>query len=305
MRFTIKARLIAGFAGVIALTGLVGYFGVMELKASQARLEAFIDRPFQQAKLLGEIRSDVMNGGRLMNRALLTPDPARAAQLRQEAEASMEAGVRKLETYRGRTQLALDRVATLGTSMTSYRDATRRAVEAHAGGSEEAALAVLEKEASPHMANLIGDIAALSALQDGAAQATVAEAKARYDGAMKLLLAIIGGAIALGAATAVWIAITIGRGLGRSVSLAREIGGGDLSGADARAGADEIGDLLAAMNAMRGHLRTIVSEVNASSSQVAAGSMQSAATAEQLSSGSSEQASASEEASAAVEEMAS
>ncbi|SDO60378.1 methyl-accepting chemotaxis protein, partial [Aureimonas jatrophae] len=303
MRFTIKARLIGGFAAVIALTGLVGYTGVLELQASQVRLETFIERPFQQAKLLGEIRSDVMNAGRLTNRALLTRDPARAAELRREAEASMEASVRKLETYRSRTKLALDRVETLGTSMVSYRDATRRAADTHTSGATDAALAVLEKDASPHMANVIKDIEALVTLQDGVAQSTVVEAKAGYDRAMTLLVAIIGGAIALGAATAAWIAISIGRGLGRSVSLVREIGEGDLSGADARAEANEIGDLLRAMNAMRAHLRMIVGDVNASSSQVAAGSMQSAATAEQLSSGSSEQASASEEASAAVEQM--
>ncbi len=132
----------------------------------------------------------------------------------------------------------------------------------------------------------------------------VSDAQAAYESTRTMLIAIVVGAIAIGAAAAAWMAVSISRGLNRSVKLAEDIGSGDLTQtADARA-QDEIGDLLRAMNTMTENLRGIVSEVTGSASQVAAGSQQSSATAEQLSQGSTEQAAATEQASSAMEEMA-
>ena len=132
----------------------------------------------------------------------------------------------------------------------------------------------------------------------------VADAQATYVSTRNMLVALVAGALAIGAAAAAWMALTISRGLQRSVKLAEDIGAGDLTQTVAVRSDDEIGDLNRAMNAMTENLRGIVSEVTGSASQVAAGSQQSSATAEQLSQGSTEQAAATEQASSAMEEMA-
>lgn len=157
----------------------------------------------------------------------------------------------------------------------------------------------------PALANALNDeLQALIREADAAAVTAEENANAAYAETRTTLIAIILGAIALGATAALWMSISISRGLTRSVRLAEAIGQGDLTqSVDAR-GSDEIGDLMRAMKTMTDNLRRIVGDVISSSAQVASGSHQSSATAEQLSQGSTEQAAATEEASAAVEEMA-
>ncbi|WP_152044794.1 HAMP domain-containing methyl-accepting chemotaxis protein [Aureimonas psammosilenae] len=147
----------------------------------------------------------------------------------------------------------------------------------------------------------------LDALKDranGTANGFLAQTQANYASARNMLIAIVVGAIAMGLAAALWMSLSISRGLNRSVKLAEDIGAGDLTQTVDAKTRDEIGDLQRAMNTMTLRLREIVGDVANSSSQVASGSQQSSATAEQLSQGSTEQAAATEQASSAMEEMA-
>ncbi|KQT69247.1 methyl-accepting chemotaxis protein [Aureimonas sp. Leaf427] len=158
----------------------------------------------------------------------------------------------------------------------------------------------------------------LNAEASALATSSVAESQTAYEATRMMLIAIVAGAVLIGIAAALWMSLSISRGLAKSVKLAEDIGAGDLTQTVEAKGQDEIGDLLRAMNLMTDKLREIVSDVTDSASQVAAGSQQSAATAEQLSQGAteqsasteqlgqgvSEQASATEQASSAMEEMA-
>ncbi|WP_413814173.1 methyl-accepting chemotaxis protein, partial [Aureimonas sp. Leaf427] len=144
----------------------------------------------------------------------------------------------------------------------------------------------------------VGDKATI----DAASYVTLADDA--YRSTRTTLVAIVVGAMLIGVAAALWISLSIARGLGRSVRLAESIGAGDLTQTVEARSQDEVGDLLRAMNTMTENLRSIVSDVTNSASQVAAGSQQSSATAEQLSQGSTEQAAATEQASSAMEEMA-
>lgn len=163
---------------------------------------------------------------------------------------------------------------------------------------------ILNEELPPLAMALNDQLQALIRDADATAEAANAATAAEYHKMRNTMLAVILAAIALGAAAALWMSISISRGLTRSVRLAEAIGQGDLTqNVDAR-GSDEIGDLMRAMKTMTDNLRRIVGDVVSSSAQVASGSQQSSATAEQLSQGSTEQAAATEEASAAVEQMA-
>ncbi|WP_427024389.1 HAMP domain-containing methyl-accepting chemotaxis protein [Aureimonas ureilytica] len=144
------------------------------------------------------------------------------------------------------------------------------------------------------------------------------EAAAAYDTTSMTLIAVLVGAILLGTGAAIWMALSISRGLNQSVALANAIAQGDLTQRLEPKGTDEIADLQRAMGQMVENLSEIATDVNNSASQVAAGSTQAAVTAEQLSagatqqaattqrlsSGATEQAAATEQASAAMEEMA-
>ncbi len=144
---------------------------------------------------------------------------------------------------------------------------------------------------------------ALIARADGSTQTFLAQSDTSYASTRNLLLVILAAAVVTGAAAAAWMALSVSRGLARSVAVAKAIGSGDLSQPIDIRGSDEIADLQRAMNDMRNKLQEIVSSVSTSALEVASGSSLAASTAEQLSSGSNEQAAASEQASAAIEQM--
>jgi methyl-accepting chemotaxis protein len=170
-----------------------------------------------------------------------------------------------------------------------------------------------------------------------------ARAEAETAQGQRLLIAVVAGALLLGLAIATWLALSIARGLSRTVALADAVAQGDLSQTVTVTSQDEIGDLVAAMNRMTQNLnataglanaiasgdltveakplsdkdtmglaletmltklRGVVAEASAAAGNVSSGSQELSSSAEQLSQGSTEQAASTEEASASMEEMA-
>ncbi|WP_246726702.1 methyl-accepting chemotaxis protein [Antarcticirhabdus aurantiaca] len=155
----------------------------------------------------------------------------------------------------------------------------------------------------PTMSALDNRMDRLTEVAEQSAQAYLERANTAYGSTRSFLIALVIGAVLVGAAAGLLIAASISRGLSQSISAAETISAGDLTQPIKGHGRDEVGDLLTAMERMRARLSGIVGGVIGSAGQVASGSALSAQTAEQLSSGSTEQAAASEQASAAVEEM--
>jgi len=157
-----------------------------------------------------------------------------------------------------------------------------------------------------------------------------------------LLIAFAVVALAFGVAAAIWISLSISKGLARAVQVAREVSVGNLEIDAVPTTQDEVGDLLTALGEMTGNLRTMADvaeeiangnlqvkvkrrsdadtfgiafedmlaklrEVVANASQasdgVASGADAMSGAANELSQGATEQAAAAQEASAAMEEM--
>ena len=110
--------------------------------------------------------------------------------------------------------------------------------------------------------------------------------------------------IGIGIGVALWISLTISRGLARAGGLAQAVAEGDLTRTIDYRGREEIGDLISHLTAMVQRLREVVVDVSSAAENVAAGSEELSASAETLSQGASEQAASSEEASSSMQEMA-
>jgi methyl-accepting chemotaxis protein len=115
-------------------------------------------------------------------------------------------------------------------------------------------------------------------------------------------LAAIASVAALGAA--LWIIISISRGISTAVTTVQRVSEGDLTKFAEIRTSDEIGMLLGHVNSMVERLRAVVGDALTASENVSAGSQQLSSGSEQLSQGATEQASSAEEASASMEEMA-
>ena len=158
-----------------------------------------------------------------------------------------------------------------------------------------------------------------------------------------ILTATVLASLLIAVGAALWISLSISRGLSRAVGLADAVAIGDLSHKIEVSSNDEVGDLVKSLNAMTANLnatatvadaiaagdltveanrasdkdrlgialeqmldklRKVVSEAMAAAQNVSSGSQELSASAEQLSQGATEQASSTEEASSSMEEMA-
>jgi methyl-accepting chemotaxis protein len=170
-----------------------------------------------------------------------------------------------------------------------------------------------------------------------------ADAEHTYGGARQFLFIIVAAALTTGAAAALWLSLSINRGLGRAASLADAVALGDVHTKVAASGNDEIKDLIDSLNHMTANLcatadmadaiaggdlsvepkplsdkdamglallhmteklRVVVSDALAAASQVSSGSDQLSSAAHELAAGANEQAASAEEVSASMEEMA-
>ncbi|WP_062117575.1 HAMP domain-containing methyl-accepting chemotaxis protein [Aureimonas sp. AU40] len=435
MRLTIKLKLATAFAGVLALMGGTGYYGLHGLQLSNENMQTFVSRPYAQTKRVEDAARGMQNIGRSVNRMLASKDDSEMAEVRASIEkgladelsimkgyrdaltpdavgtpATADAVLAAIQTWQGmvnktmdliqentttranelfaqkavplvdeltedfrlareriRTEGSNDRLrdaasaARLGLPQMMYRlkvatgepDKARGAaafdvfqtsfkafdegMNAYLAAAEDTPLAADAKEQMGNWADLkplvekIGALGMTKSVENAntlysgegrpfllatikqmdeliAAETKVAEGLAsdtqdQYGTTRLTMLVLIGLGLLLGAGAALWLALSISRGLNLAMHHARKIGGGDISERIRVRQNDEIGDLLTTICQMRVKLNETVVSIRESAGQVASGSSQSAATAEQLSAGSSQQAAASEEASAAVEEM--
>lgn len=297
------------FAAVLtdfkALSNGLQDFGLAEARSGT---EGSVSTPsILEGMALAEVVSTSAMRARILTiAAVARPDPneIRSAATRTgESIAEANAALAELQANPVVAQNLADQLNALRTSWAEATAVLQAELDSALQMREYEALQALSVGIAPISAKVDEVLGEITSSGDAAAETANAAAMAQYAQMRTTLLAIILAAIAIGAAAALWMSISISRGLMRSVRLADAIGKGDLTqDVDAR-GTDEIGDLMRAMKTMTENLRRIVGDVVSSSTQVASGSQQSSATAEQLSQGSTEQAAATEEASAAIEEM--
>jgi methyl-accepting chemotaxis protein len=162
-------------------------------------------------------------------------------------------------------------------------------------------------------------------MNHGLLKEAVAAAGNTFETSRINLLIMALASIIVGFGVALWISLTISRGLNRASSLAQAVSEGNLSATVDYRGREEIGDLINHLNGMVDRLRQVVEDivtgaenvaagagsvasgaesVSSGASNVATGSQQLSASADSLSQGVSEQAASTEEASSSMEQMA-
>jgi methyl-accepting chemotaxis protein len=251
---------------------------------------------------------------------------ARLNELRRTVSGDAAAVLGKAADLLGKFLAVEDKVCVLG-----VQSSEAKAFALSVGEGRDARLAIEQQ------------IADFITFQATMLQAAEANAMATYTSSRTLLIGAAVASLLIAAAAAIYIALSISKGLSQSVRLANAVAIGDLSQTVQVTTNDEIKDLVDALNAMtvslRGSaqvandiatgdltveakrlsdqdtlgialetmlakLREVVANAAAAANTVAAGSRQLSAGAEELSQGSTEQASAAEEASASMEQMA-
>jgi methyl-accepting chemotaxis protein len=307
MRITVKAKLGAAFAAVIALSGIMAWLGISSLASLNATTDALLAGPVERIQLARDLNVNLLLAIRAEKNVLLAGTNAEDrtrfdSELIKQREV-FTAGIDKLDalaTPEGKRRLAALRVTRQ--QWVETNDRIRTLAKDNLGAEAIALSTSTGRQFVGAMEKQIGEYLDLqqqflSQARDGATH--------EYESTRLLLIAVTMIVLLVGTGTAFWIALAISRGVGRASSLAQSVAAGDLTETADVTSRDEIGDLIGHVNTMVERLRVVVSEASTAAENVSSGSEELSASSQQLSQGATAQASAAEQASASMEEMAS
>jgi methyl-accepting chemotaxis protein len=303
MRFTVKAKLASAFGIVLLLSMAAGGLAYLKLSEMIETADSLIARASRMERA-AELEKSILLQVRAEKNLIVAPESEAERFLAEIAKQRESLLKLKEEIHAAASpegKKLLDAFGATYARMNSVQDEALKAARTDKAKAAERSMTDVRKAvgetmeaANVYIANVKKNMA------DQGAQA-------HEDGnrAHMMLVSAVVASLAIGLIAAIWISMSISRGLSRAVGLAGAVASGDLSQTINVSSNDEIGDLVKSLNMMVEKLRQVVEEALTAANNVSAGSQELSASAEQLSQGATEQASSAEEASSSMEEMAS
>ena len=345
MRITIVTKISLAFGVMIVITGLTAWLGIENLHAVNERAKFTLNGPVARENLSRMMIEDLLADVRLEKNMLLSTSKEQGAGFLAE-----------LIKMRGEISAQFDNaVQTASPAGEPIWIAARAAWRDYLANQEKLVAAFqagelnTARDLSMGPARLAMGEARLQlgkSLELNRQRVTEAQdaTTAEYDHARLTLISAAGIALMVAVTSALWLSVTIKRGLNKAIVFANAVAIGDLNQDVTTRGNDEIKDMVDALCRMTANLRStaqvadgiadgdltteatrlsdqdalgmalermlaklrlVIRDSSSASENVSAGSQQLSASAIQLSQGATEQASAAEQASSSMEQMAS
>ncbi|MDQ0321471.1 methyl-accepting chemotaxis protein [Pararhizobium capsulatum DSM 1112] len=305
MRFTIKLKLTIAFGFVIALLlGTAGY-GIVSLGTLNDNLEQVLQGPAARLKLAQKINIEELQAIRQQKNLLAATTEKEMASARAKGDVARQAFDQLLSEAEAKaTEQGKAKWSKLRELAVKSDEAEQQIRSLLTAGNASAAenISVTTARASANEMDTILD--EIVKLEEGRLLEADAAADELYATTRLMMMAAAGLAVLIAIAAAIWISVTIGRGLRRATTAVGDVAEGDLTKMVEITNNDEIGVLLGNVNVMIERLRGVVGDALSAADNVSAGSQELSASSEQVSQGATEQAASAEEASASMEEMA-
>jgi len=305
MRMTIKLKLTLAFAFLIVLLVGTASYGVMSLGSLNDAVTAMTQGPVARLELAQKIDIALLQGIRQQKNLLAATSPAEMQTARQKGDSARSdlslslAKALALATEAGKPRwLKIEQAAK---QFDAADDRIRELMQA--GNTDQAGKVSItdSRHAANEMEDVIDELLTLSRQQ---LADTNAATEQQYQSTRIVMIAAASAALLIALGAALWISMTISRGLNKATAAVRDVAEGDLSKLAEITNRDEIGELLGHVNTMIERLRGVVGDAISASYNVSSGSQELSASSEQVSQGATEQAAAAEEASASMEQMA-
>ena len=304
---TIKTRLVFLTVLLSAVSILVGVVGLLNGSATNASLATVYNDRVVPLEQLTRILSLMQQNQNALSSAALMAEPDNGPVI-AEVEARIRAISGVWERYTATYLTPEEKVLaqTFIDSRTAFVAEGLKPTMAALRGHDEQLLKDLVK--GPLKARFLPAQKAMQALvqlQLDVAKQAYDAALARYERTRNLSIALIVAGTLAGAAVAALLIRGIGTALAEALRLARSVAAGDLTQTVHISSNDEIGQLLAALQAMNAALADIVGGVRAGTETIATASNEIAAGNQDLSARTEQQASSLEETAASMEELTS
>ena len=304
MHLTIKLKLGLVFGLIILLLiGAAGY-GIAGLATMNNTMAALISGPVARIQLADAVSMKLLDINRAEKDIILEDDPAKMqaydnelTQGRQDFETLLDQGDQSSSPEERGKYIAL---RSLWESLKPLDSQLRAYALANKDQQADALSVGQLKAVMDQSAAITNDLVTLATQE---MQVQQQQAGSTYASTRDVLIGVAAGSLLIAVTAAVWLALSISKGLNKIATLVRAVADGDLTKTVKINTRDEIGALIDTVNGMSAKLRDIVGNALVASSNVSSGSQELSSTAEQVSQGATEQASAAEQASASMEEM--
>ncbi len=343
MRATIKAKLAGAFAIVLLITSILGVFGIRQMASINDKSTEMSTNWMPSIDAIHRINTATSDLRVKQYRHVASTDPADMRKVDSEIETLLAA----IAAHRTRYEKLISSdeeqkiYQSFSAKFAKYLEASERVLALSRNNQNAAAAAGLFETADLFDA-YSEDLLKLVDLNVEGGKAASAAGDKEYADASMLFMVLVAAAVIAGLAAAVWISLTITRGLQRISTAVHAVAIGDLETEVTATSNDEIKDLVVTVNAMTANLRktadladriaagdltvdhtaqsnkdqlglaliemvdrlrTVVGEATSATLSVSSGSEELAASAEQVARGASEQAASVEEVSASMEQM--
>jgi methyl-accepting chemotaxis protein len=302
---TIKIKLAASFAVVLLLLIGSAGFGVLSFSGLNDAIQDMITGPNARLLLAKDVNTDQAEVVRAQKNALLATEMDASLQYYKDANDRLTLMEGRIQEGIGGAPAEIKPVwEQLLEDTREFRKLGQEMEAAHRRGDIAGAMRLSNgplRELGPKLREEIIEAQDFAQLRVDQA---VAAGEAQYATTRNLLIGTTIVAVIIGFLAALWLSLSVSRGLARAVRAVGLVAEGDLTQTIEIKTRDEIGELLGHVNDMVERLRDVVCNALTASANVTAGSEQLSSTSEQMSQGATEQAASAEEASASMEEMA-
>ncbi|MFN3672155.1 MAG: MCP four helix bundle domain-containing protein, partial [Bosea sp. (in: a-proteobacteria)] len=160
------------------------------------------------------------------------------------------------------------------TAFRAFETSVRKAVALGVANTDAKALAIYRGPFSVARRALVAEVDAIQNREKQVAESYVKETESAYESTRAMLLGLVGAALVVSIGMALWMALSISKGLSGALGVATSIAEGDLSRDVTISGRDEITDLQRAFQTMVEKLREVVGQVNAAAENMSSGSQE-------------------------------
>jgi methyl-accepting chemotaxis protein len=305
MTFTIRKKLLAGFASVLMLTATVGFLGWRYTRSVKSDIEGMFENNLKGAVHLANAQDALWRLRYGFPQFLVLTKPEDRTKITDE-EPKLAALINdEIKMYESGLRSAEEKAA-----ISEWKEVSQKYFAARPKWFELVAADKMTEAAewraattTPFGAGSVKALTKLIELQQKAAKESEEEALATAQRSLTVLAALVGLAMILGIGIAAFLSQSITRPLRSAAGVLNAVAQRDFTQRLEATSDDEVGEIASGLNRAVDAMRHALHEVGAAADQVSSASQQLSTASGQMSSGAQQQASSLEETAASLEEI--
>jgi methyl-accepting chemotaxis protein len=256
MRFTIKLKLGLAFGAVITLLVLATGLGISSLGTTNSEGDAVVSGPVARLRAAQQLNIHMLNVVRAEKNMLLVDQTSQ----QKDFEATVDKEAQAFEALLTKTKPTADaddqaKWAALDDTWGRFMQIHNRIYEMATTGRRSDASALSMGDGRQVVGEGGAKVQDLMAVSQGELDDAEVKADKDYDNTRNLLIAIAVASLLIAVGAAVWISMTVSRGLAKVAGMAQAVSIGDLNHHVTVTTNDEIKDVIDTVNVMTANLR--------------------------------------------------